>query len=483
MPAAEPVIIAIDQGTTNSKAIAVTAAGAVVAQGAAPVEVRTPGPDRIEQDPEQLWDSVCAAVADCRRTPTGPVQALAISNQRESVVAWDRETGRPFGPVIGWQDTRTAERCARLVAEPGADDLVRSLTGLRIDPMFSAPKINELLRTTGAPVDRIAVGTVDSWLCWRLTGHDHVIEAGNASRTLLFDVDRLMWSHELLGLFGVPESALPAVINSDTRLPTRTELPGIDGRPEIAAVLADSHAALYGQGCTAPGTAKATYGTGSSVMTPVNEFDPEPSPVPTTLAWLTDFPTYGREGNIVSSGAALAWLAPLLGLTSVAELLALAGSVPDSGGVSFVPAFGGLGAPHWLRSAEPTFVGLAAGTTREQLARAAVDAVAHQVADVIETITGEGVAIDQLRVDGGVTASALAMQTQADLLGLEVRVAPVAEVSAVGAARLAWASLGAADAWLEHDQDPAGVFVPAIGADERETRRDRWRSAVGLARR
>ncbi len=272
------------------------------------------------------------------------------------------------------------------------------------------------------------------------------------------------------------------MINSDATIPTAIDLPGIDGRPPIAAVLGDSHAALYGQGGTTPGTAKATYGTGSSVMMPVPRFSPDPSPVPTTLAWLTDRPTYGREGNIVFSGASLTWLTRLLGSASVSDLLALAAAVPDSGGVTFVPAFGGLGAPHWLRDAEPTFTGLSAATTREQLARAAVDAVAHQVADVVEVITGEGAELRRLRVDGGVTASDLVMQTQADLLGIGVRVAGVAELSAVGAARLAWTGLGAGADWP--DEDPAArEFVPEITDDERDIRRDRWRRAIIVARR
>ncbi len=483
MTTAEPAIMAIDQGTTNSKVLAVTATGAVVGRGSAAVGIRNPAPGLVEQDADELWQSVLVAVRACRAEHAGPVLALAISNQRESVVAWDRDTGRPLGPVLSWQDTRTADACARLVAEPGADELVRRRTGLRIDPMFSAPKLAALLRSVPGPAGSVAVGTVDSWLIWRLTGgRDHLGEAGNASRTLLYDVAELAWSAELLDLFGIPADRLPTVINSDATIRTGVDLPGIDGRPPIAAVLADSHAALYGQGGSTPGTAKATYGTGSSVMTPVSRFSPEPSPVPTTLAWLTDRPTYGREGNIVFSGASLTWLTRLLGLPSVADLLTLAGSVPDSGGVSFVPAFGGLGAPHWRRDAEPTFTGLTVTTSREQLARAAVDAVAQQVADVVEVIIAEGTAIRQLRVDGGVTASDLVMQTQAELLGFGVRVAGVAELSAVGAARLAWAGLGAGADWPA--EDPAGrEFVPSITADERETRREQWRRAIIVARR
>ncbi|WP_161606150.1 FGGY family carbohydrate kinase [Microlunatus speluncae] len=478
MATAEPVIMAIDQGTTNSKAVAVTAAGAVVGRGSAAVPIRNPAPGLVEQDADELWQSVLVAIEVCRAEQSGPVRALAISNQRESVVVWDRDTGRPLGPVISWQDTRTADDCARLIASPGADVLVRQRTGLRIDPMFSAPKLAALLRSATDPVRAIAVGTVDSWLIWRLTGgHDHLGEAGNASRTLLYDVAALGWSAELLDLFGIPAERLPTVITSDATIPTGIDLPGIDGRPPIAAVLADSHAALYGQGGTTAGTAKATYGTGSSVMMPVPRFSPDPSPVPTTLAWLTDRPTYAREGNIVFSGASLAWLTRLLGLPSVADLLTLAASVPDSAGVSFVPAFGGLGAPHWQRDAEPTFTGLTAATTREQLARAGVDAVAHQVADVVEVIIEEGTAIKELRVDGGVTASALVMQTQADLLGIGVRVAGVAELSAVGAARMAWAGLGAEAQWPTADP-AAREFVPSITADERKTRRAHWRRAL-----
>ncbi|HLT62246.1 MAG TPA: FGGY family carbohydrate kinase [Microlunatus sp.] len=482
----EPVIIAIDQGTTNTKAIAVSRTGAVLGRGSAAVSITNPAPGRFEQDADEVWRSVLAAVAACRDEHRGPVTALALANQRESVLAWDRDTGRPLGPVIGWQDTRTAGDCARLLGDPAADPLVRRRTGLRIDPMFSAPKLAALLRDAAVPTGRIAVGTVDSWLVWQLTGgREHFGEAGNASRTLLYDVAELSWSAELLALFGIPESALPTVIRSDTRIATTADLPGVDGRPPLQAVLADSHAALFGQGCAAaePGTAgsaKATYGTGSSIMMPVPGFDPEPSPVPTTLAWLTDLPTYAREGNIVYSGATLAWLTRLLGLAEVAELLELAAGAPDSGGVTFVPAFGGLGAPHWRRDAEPTFAGLSAGTTRQQLARAAVDAVAHQVCDVVEAITREGTAIRQLRVDGGVTASDLVMQTQADLLGIGIRVAGLAELSALGAARMAWAALGAGDHWPAADPN-AREHRPAITAEQRADRREAWRRAVRRA--
>jgi glycerol kinase len=312
---ARPAILAIDQGTTNSKAILVDADGGVLGAAATPVSVDHPRPGWVEQDAEQIWSSVVAAVGGCLDgAPDARVVAVALSTQRESVVGWSRSTGRPVSPVLGWQDARTAERWAGLIAD--APPMVRRRTGLRVDAMFSAPKINWLLtHLAGQALDDVCVGTVDSWLVWRLTGGArHACDAGNASRTLLYDIRELAWSTELCELFEVPVQVLPEVLASNSDFGSASVVPGIpDGTP-IAAVMADSHAALLGQGCTTPGSAKATYGTGTSVMMPdpPGELVDRDSPVPTTLAWLTDRPTYAREGNILSSGSALAWTAEIL---------------------------------------------------------------------------------------------------------------------------------------------------------------------------
>jgi glycerol kinase len=350
--------------------------------------------------------------------------------------------------------------------------------------MFSAPKMRWLLDHLPGNVESadVRAGTVDAWLVWNLTGGMlHACDAGNASRTLLFDVVDLAWSPELLGLFDVPASALPEVRASNSRFGTTVGVPGLpDGIP-ILAVMADSHAALYGQGCTIPGMAKATYGTGSSVMTPVETFVPGGSPVPATLAWLTDRPTYAREGNILSSGATLAWAADLLTAGQVTELMSLASSVDTSAGITLVPAFSGLGAPHWDREATAIISGLTQATTAAHIARAAVEAVAHQICDVVDAIESESNRLSVLRADGGVTVSQLAMQIQADLLGRDVEVADIAEISALGTAQLAWQSLAPNLDWNSSRARPH-TFSPTLDPIDRTSRRAHWAGEVTRAR-
>lgn len=411
------------------------------------------------------------AVDSCLTSPgtggtTAEVVGIALSTQRESVVGWSR-SGEAVGPVLGWQDVRTADWCARLPSS--VDELVRRRTGLRVDAMFSAPKMRWLLDRSDA-----LVGTVDAWLVHRLTGcREHLTEAGNASRTLLYDTRELDWSPELLEAFGVPRSALPEVRPSNAGFGVTAGVPGLpDGIP-IIAVLADSHAAMYGQGCTRAGMAKATYGTGSSVMTPVDGFVESGC----TLAWLTDRPVYALEGNIVSSGAALAWTTDLLGLPDVGALTELAATVPSAEDVILVPAFAGLGAPHWDREARAALTGMSSSTTRAHIARAAVDAVAHQICDITDTIPGD---LSSLRADGGATVSGLVMQTQADLLGRPVEAADVPEVSALGAAELAWTTLGETTSWAARRS--YRTFGPRLDAAARSRLRAHWAGAVASVR-
>jgi glycerol kinase len=474
------MILSIDQGTTNTKAVLVDEVGRVTGSGSAPVGLSSPRAGWVEQDADEIWSSVLAAVAACRRAdPEAGLAGLTVSNQRESVVGWRRSTGEPLGPVIGWQDRRTAAWCAGLTTTE-ADDRVRTRTGLRIDAMFSGPKFRWLLdQAHDVPTADVCLGTVDAWLVWRLTGgRCSAGEAGNASRTLLYDVVDLDWSPELCDLFGVPVETLPTVQPSNARFGETAGVPGLaDGIP-ILAVLADSHAALYGQGGTTVGLAKATYGTGSSVMTPTATFSADRTAVPSTLAWLTDRPTYAREGNILSSGATLSWMAATLGLPGVADLTALAAEVPDSDGVVLVPAFAGLGAPYWDRDVRAALTGVTTTTTRAHLARAAVDAVASQICDVVEEIDADQ-PIRVLRADGGATASSLLMQTQADLLGRPVDVADVAEVSALGAAALGWSGLGVSVPPVAATR----TFVPAMADADRLAHRERWRGEVARARR
>ena len=474
------MILSIDQGTTNTKAVLVDRSGQVVGSGAAPVGLSSPRPGWVEQNADEIWSSVLAAVASCRAAyPDATLAGVTVANQRESVVAWRRSTGEPLGPVIGWQDRRTAAWSTRL-ATAKADEQVRARTGLRIDAMFSGPKFRWLLdQLDDVPTTDVCLGTLDAWLVWRLTGgRCFAGEAGNASRTLLYDVVDLDWSPELCDLFGVPVETLPTVRPSNGQFGQTYDVPGLANGVSILAVLADSHAALYGQGGTTVGLAKATYGTGSSIMTPTATFSADRTAVPSTLAWLTDQPTYAREGNILSSGATLTWMAKTLGLPGVAELTALAAEVPDSGGVVLVPAFAGLGAPYWDRDVRAGLSGITTTTTRAHLARAAVDAVANQICDVVEEIDSDQ-PIKVLRADGGATASSLLMQTQADLLARPVDVADVAEVSALGAAALGWYRLGVSVPPVAASRS----FRPALGESERLAQRERWRQEVARARR
>jgi glycerol kinase len=478
------VILAIDQGTTNSKAALVSPDGRLLSTGAASVGISAPRPGWIEQDAQRIWSSVLEAVAACRRgSPDVEIVGVALSTQRESVVGWRASNGCALGPVIGWQDRRTAGWCSHAVADEGRR-LVHERTGLRVDPMFSAPKMRWLLDHVPAqvPLGDVRLGTVDAWLIWQLTGGaEYLCEAGNASRTLLYDIAALGWNEDLLNLFGVSAMTLPTAVASDAGFGRTRNVTGVpDGTP-IVAVLADSHAALFGHGCTTVGTAKATYGTGSSVMAPIDTPSATESPVPTTLAWVIGgAPTYALEGNILFSGATLGWAADLLTGGSVVDLVGLAATVPDSGSVILVPAFAGLGAPHWDRDAHALLSGMSETTRRAHIARAAVDAVGHQICDIVDVIEQQTAALRLFRADGGATASGLVVQTQADLLGREVQVGEVAEISALGAARLAWSALGQDASW------PSGIngqtYVPALEDSERRRRRRRWAGEVRRTR-
>ena len=478
------VILAIDQGTTNSKAALISADGRLLSRGSAPVGISSPSPGWIEQDAERIWSSVLEAVANCLQGSSEPeIAGIALSTQRESVVGWRASTSEPLGPVIGWQDRRTAAWCSATLTDHDRQ-LVRSRTRLPADPMFSAPKMRWLLDNvrTGVPIEDVRLGTVDSWLIWRLTsGASYLCDAGNASRTLLYDITALDWSGELLDVFGVPASALPTALASDQGFGSTSGVPQVSNQTPILAVLADSHAALFGHGCTDVGTAKATYGTGSSVMAPVANLSAGDDRIPVTLAWVIDgSPTYALEGNILSSGATLAWAADLLTGGSVEDLIALAESVTDGGGVTLVPAFSGLGAPHWDRNAHALISGMSEGTKRGHIARAAVDSIGQQICDIVDVIQERSEPLRLFRADGGATNSALVVQTQADLLGREVEVGEVAEVSALGAAKLAWRVLGREAAWPAANS--GHVYRPGLDPTERRGHRQRWAREVSRTR-
>jgi glycerol kinase len=481
------LVLAIDQGTSSTKCLLVDAAGAVVARGAAPLGERHPRPGWVEQDGVEIWGSVKAATAACLegRDPRA-VAAVGISNQRESLIVWDRRTGEPVSPVISWQDQRTGGVCDAL-RSGHAERLVRERSGLPLDPMFSAAKATWLLdeidpSRSRAAAGEIRLGTIDSWLLSRLGG-EHLIEAGNASRTQLLDVRRAAWDPELLDLFRVPAAALPRIVSSAGPFPATAGLdPLPDGTP-VLAVMGDSHAALFAHGAFAPGQVKATYGTGSSVMGLVDRSDALDPGVCLTIAWSLDGrPALAAEGNIRAAGSTLRWVADLLGVST--EALAEMAARARSEGVCLVPGFNGLGAPYWDDGAVGLLAGFALGTPREAVARAALESIPHQVTDVLEAIDRSVGQARELFADGGPTRNTTLMQLQADLAGRTVLRSHTAELSALGVAHLAglgaglWTREGLEALPRERDR-----FDPTVGAaEDRAERRRLWRRAVARAR-
>jgi glycerol kinase len=436
-------ILAIDQGTTNSKAVLVSEHGQILSRGSAPVGIEHPRPGWVEQDPMRLWASVQEAIQDCLKTgPEVAVQGIAISNQRESVTVWDAETGKPLGPVVSWQCRRTAPDCAQLVAAGHAPH-VQELTGLPIDPMFPGPKMKWLLDRVPAGAD-VRLGTIDAWLVHCLTGGvAHACDASNAARSQLYDLNRQEWSDELCALFGVPKACLPRVQDSASIFGVTRNVAGLrDGLP-VAAAIGDSHAALFGHGAFHPGDGKVTFGTGSSIMTTLPTFIAPQHGITTTIAWsLQGKATYAFEGNILVSAAALPWMVDLLGLADVQALTDLAATAQGDG-PGFVPAFVGLGAPHWHSDARALFCGITFNTTRAQMARAVTDSMALQVHDVFAVMAQQSPApIGRLYADGGPSQNAFLMQCVADILGHPLIQCDTPEASALGAAYLAGLALG-----------------------------------------
>ena len=479
------LILAIDQGTSATKCLLVDEAGAVVARGGAALGETHPQPGWVEQDAEAIWrsvrDAVRAALAD--HDPAAVV-AIGLSSQRESLVMWDRRDGRPLAPVLSWQDQRTAAACEAM-RTPEIEDLVMARSGLPLDPMFSALKAKWLLDAhdpdrTRAKAGQIALGTVDSWLLSRFGG-DHVVEAGNASRTQLMAVRRVGWDADLLDLFGIPDAALPRIVASTGPFPAASGLDPLPPGVPVAAVMGDSHAALFAHGGFEPGAVKATYGTGSSVMGLIPRPETLAAGLCLTIGWMTERPAYAAEGNIRAAGSTLRWVAGLLEV-STDDLAALAADA-DNGGVSLVPGFTGLGAPWWDRSAIGLIAGLTLGSERRHLARAAVESIAHQVADVVEGIDRSVGRVSRLHTDGGPTRNASLMQLQADLLDRPVTPSVTAELSALGVAHLAAVSCGlwSWDRLTGMDRD-RHTFLPLADADWRRAERTRWRTAVARAR-
>ncbi len=451
------MILAIDQGTTGTTCLVVDEELAVHRRGYAELPQHYPRPGWVEHDPDEIWASVLAAV---EQVGLDGVEAIGITNQRETTVLWERATGRPVAPAIVWQDRRTADRCRGLDA-----GLIRERTGLVPDPYFSATKLEWLLRERSA--GGLAFGTVDSWLVWRLTGGAvHATDATNASRTMLCSLATLDWDDELLALFGVDAELLPRIVQSEAEV-GEAELAGV--RLPIRGLAGDQQAALFGQGCHAAGEGKVTYGTGSFVLVHTGSEAPDP---PHGLLATAAADGYALEGAVLASGAAVQWLRDGLGLLAdAAESEALARSVDSTGGVAFVPALAGLGSPWWEPDARGLVSGITRGTTRAHLVRAALEAIAHQVADVVDALPERPTV---LRADGGATGNAFLMQLQADLLDLPLEVAAEQETTALGAAALA--------ARRPSRARVGRTYEPAMSRDEAASLRALWIDAVNRTR-
>ena len=476
-------ILALDQGTTSSRAILFDERANVLAVAQREFQQLYPRPGWVEHDAEEIWTTQIAVAAEAiAKVPDVEVAAIGITNQRETTVLWDRATGRPLHNAIVWQDRRTAELCDALREH---EPLFRERTGLVLDAYFSGTKLRWLLDHCDASPSNLAFGTIDTWLIWRLTnGRAHVTDRTNASRTLLFNIHRAEWDDELLAILGIPRSLLPEVHPSSGIVAATAEgLPIPAGIP-IAGIAGDQQAALFGQRCTRRGMAKNTYGTGSFLVMNTGE-DVVRSSHGLLATTTCDPKAYALEGSVFVTGAAVQWLRDSLKIIRTsADIEELAASVPDSGGVAFVPAFTGLGAPHWDAYARGTIAGLTRGTTAAHIARATLDAIALLSADVLTAMrVDSGVALTELRVDGGGSVNDLLMQIQADVAGLPVVRSSTTESTALGAALLAGIALGF---WSESDVDAqwraSQTFEPSISEDERSARIAAWHRAVERSR-
>jgi glycerol kinase len=487
-------ILALDQGTTSSRAILFDRRGRPVSVAQRELKQHYPRPGWVEHDPDEIWSSQleCAREA-LRMVRAGPshVAAIGITNQRETTVIWERSSGRPIARAIVWQDRRTSDVCARL-SQQGYEPEVNARTGLVLDPYFSATKIGWLLdHVPGARVraerGELAFGTVDSWLIWNLTG-EHVTDVSNASRTSLFNLAALDWDDHLLSVFNIPRPILPRVTAS-SQVVGRASADCLGGEVEVAGNAGDQQAATFGQACFASGMAKNTYGTGCFLLANTGS-QPQRSAnrLLTTVGWQVAAAktTYLLEGSVFVGGAVVQWLRDGLGLIQqAAEVEALARQVEDSGGVYLVPAFVGLGAPYWDSGARGVIVGLTRGSTRAHLARAALESIALQSAELLAAMQDDcGGAITELRVDGGAVANNLLMQLQADVLGVPVVRPAVTETTALGSAFLAGLAVGF---WSGLDEIASmwamdRRFEPTLSDDQRQARLTQWRRAVERSR-
>jgi glycerol kinase len=484
-------ILALDQGTTSSRAVLFDRTGNIVASAQKEFQQIYPQPGWVEHDPQEIWSTQAGVAAEAvtRAGLSGAsIAAIGITNQRETTIVWDRETGRPVYNAIVWQDRRTADFCEEL-KERGLEEMIRAKTGLPIDAYFSATKIRWILDNVSgararAEQGKLAFGTVDSWLVWNLTQQElHVTDVTNASRTMLFNIHTLEWDEELLETLQIPRSVLPEV-RSSSEIYGTTKIAVFASAIPVAAIAGDQHAALFGQMCIKPGMVKNTYGTGCFLVMNTGDKPIESkNNLVTTVAWqIGGKVDYALEGSIFIGGAVVQWLRDGLGIIrSASEIEGLAGSVAHSDGVYFVPAFAGLGAPHWNARARGTLFGITRGTTSAHIARAALDSIAYQSRDVLKAMEADlGGKIAELRVDGGAVANNLLMQFQSDILGVDVVRPHITETTALGAAYLAGLAVGywkdvseIQNQWkLEHR------FTPALASREAQARMQGWQRAI-----
>jgi glycerol kinase len=486
-------LLALDQGTTSSRALVIDESGKVVAVAQKEFTQIFPQPGWVEHDPNEIWASQIGVAADAlgrAGISAKDVSAIGITNQRETAVVWDRKTGEPIHNAIVWQDRRTAPICDKMKAD-GLESMITQKSGLVIDAYFSGTKVQWLLDNVPGARERadrgeLAFGTIDSWLIWKLTdGKVHVTDQSNASRTMLLNIYTRSWDDELLKALNVPRSMLPEVKSSSE---VYGESTGILAGVPIAGIAGDQQSALFGQMCTKPGMAKNTYGTGSfMLMNTGTEGVSSKNKLLTTIAWGRAGQTeYALEGSVFITGAVVQWLRDGLKIIRTApEVEELAASVPDNGGVYFVPGFVGLGAPHWDPYARGTIVGLSRGSTAAHIARAAVEGIAYQVADILLAMTADsGVKLAELRVDGGASKNDLLMQFQADILGIPVVRPNETETTALGSAYLAALAVGyykSLDELASHWAIDR-TFEPKMSADQRQKLQSEWNKALGRAK-
>ena len=487
------LILALDQGTTSSRAILFDQHGAIKAVAQKEFTQIFPKAGWVEHDPIEIWASQSGTAVEVLAragVSASDVQAIGITNQRETTLVWDRSTGKPVYNAIVWQDRRTAGFCDQLKRD-GHEAMIQQRTGLLIDAYFSGSKVAWILDNVEgarslAEAGKLAFGTVDSWLIWNLTGGAvHVTDPSNASRTMLFNIHTGVWDADLLELFRIPESMLP-VVKQSSEVYGHASLMGVN--VPIAGIAGDQQAALFGQMCLTPGMAKNTYGTGCFMLQNTGTLAvPSVNKLLTTIAWKVGGVTeYALEGSVFIGGAVVQWLRDGLKIIrTAAEVQELALSVPDNGGVYLVPAFAGLGTPHWDQYARGTIVGITRGTTSGHIARAALEGIAYQVADLVEGMHADSaISLSELRVDGGAAANATLMQFQADILGVPVVRPAVTETTALGAAYLA----GLATGYWAGTSETAGQwrverrFEPAMAADKAAALRARWTEAVGRSK-